>query len=112
MLFFVLCCVQPSFAGTATVRNGYVACADLPTLVLALKYIKEKKEISASDVQFRKCFRTEKLSGLPVEIIENKEGHSHLLLRSEKAGERDLDFWTQSGALTQAKPKKQRATSQ
>lgn len=113
MIFVVvLCFTQPSSAGTVTVRNGYVACEDFSSLVAALKYIKEKKDITTSDWQFRRCFRSETLSGLPVEIIDNREGYYHLLLRSEKAGERDLEFWTQNQAVNSlSKPKKTKAKS-
>lgn len=102
---------QASFAGTANVKKGYVACEDLSTLVLALKYIKDKKDISPGDKQFRPCFRTESISGLPVEIIEKKEDYLHLLLRAEKTGEHNFEFWIQNQALNQSKPNKSKAKS-
>jgi hypothetical protein len=106
MLILTICLAQPSIAETTTVKNGYIACEDLSALVLALKFIKEKKEVSPSDWQFHRCIRTENLSGLPVEIVGAKEGYSHLLLRAEKAGEHNFEFWTQSQAIKQFKPAK------
>jgi hypothetical protein len=103
ILILAICLAQTSVAGTLTVKQGYVACEDLSTLVLALKYIKEKKDIPSGDRQFARCFRTESLSGLPLMVLDNREGYSHLLLRAEKAGERNLEFWTQSQALNQSK---------
>lgn len=111
ILTLSICLSEVSVAGTFTVNKGYVACEDLSTLVSALKYIKEKKEIPSGDRQFGRCFRTESLSGLPVEIIGNREGYLHLLLRAEKAGERDFEFWTQSQALNQSKPIKAKTKS-
>jgi hypothetical protein len=106
MLILTIFIAQPSIAGTATVKNGYIACEDLSALILALKFVKEKKEVSPSDWQFRRCLRTENLSGLLVEVIGTKEGYTHSLLRAEKTGEHDFDFWTQSQAVRQFKPAK------
>jgi hypothetical protein len=106
-----ICMAVTSAAGTATVRNGYVACEDLSTLVLALKYIKEKKDVTTSDRQFSHCFRTESISGLRVEIMDTRDGYLHLLLRAEKPGERNLEFWTQGEALNQSKPKESKTKS-
>ena len=112
IMFVVVSCVtQSSFAEKATVRNGYIACEDQSALVLALKYVKEKKEVTTGDLKFRRCSRTDSMSGLPVEIIEKREGCVHLLLRAEKQGERDFEFWTQDQALDRSKPKKSGAKS-
>jgi hypothetical protein len=111
VLTLSICLVRASVAGTLTVNKGYVACEDLSTLVLALKYIKEKKDITSGDRQFGRCFRTESLSGLPVEIIDTREGCVHLLLRAEKAGERNFEFWTQNQAVNQPKPTKTKGKS-
>jgi hypothetical protein len=110
IVFILAICIAQSSpaAGPATVKNGYIACEDLSTLILAIKYVKEKKDLASADPRIQRCRRTENFSGLPVEIIGSKEGYSHLLLRAEKVGELNFEFWTESQALMQSKSTKSR----
>jgi len=93
-------------AEMAMLKPGYVACENLSSAEMLLKAAKAGNGfISGETLQDNRCVRTQDLAGLRMEVVERQKNHCRLLLRAEKTGQRNAEFWASEMAVRMLKGK-------